>query len=542
MSRPPIVRDVVILSAIALLVRGLAAALVSWPAYTDPAYYTLVAERIATGHGFTVPVIWSFLEVGATLPADPVLPVASNGHWMPLTSLLPAAFMAIFGTAYGVAQVPMVLLSAALVPLTYLVGWRFWHSRTVAIGASILALFAGPLLIMYPQVANFAPFGVTGALAIGASCLAVSARRPGPLLVAAGLAAGLATLARVDGLLLTIAPATAWLLRWRPRDGEPAWRPRPALAWGVASAAAYLAVIGPWLVRNLGTFGSPFPSAGGHTLWITDYNEQFSIGHPVTLDGYLAAGPGLIMGSKIGALIELIGRTGVLLGGIFLVFFAYGLLRAWRRPELVPFVATFGAVFAAMVLIFTFHAPHGAFYHGAPAWLPFAMPIAVAAVPDACVAASRWWRFLGRPATHRFVLVAGLAGAGILSVVGSLAIYGGWVDDRRIDTAAGSFFVDAGDTASVVMSDDPSALWHASGNPGVPLPFDPYPVVEQVIRAYDVEWVVLSRRGGAEADPLGLWEGAEAVDAAGNRASFLAADPAFEAPGVRIYRVAGTGD
>lgn len=540
MSRPPIVRDVVILSAIALLVRGLAAALVSWPAYTDPAYYALVAERLGTGHGFTAPVIWSFLEVGGSLPADPVLPVASNGHWMPLTSLLPAAFMALFGTAYGVAQVPMVLLSAALVPLTYLVGWRFWGSRAVAIGASVLALFAGPLLIMYPQVANFAPFGVPGALALLASCLAVTARRPGPLLVAAGLAAGLATLARVDGLLLTIAPATAWLLRWRPRAGERAWRPGPALAWGVASAAAYAAAIGPWLVRNLATFGSPFPSAGGHTLWITSYNEQFSIGHPVTVDSYLAAGPGLILGSKLGALVELVGRTGVLLGGVFLVFFAYGLLRSWRRPELRPFVVTFGALFAAMVLIFTFHAPQGAFYHGAPAWLPFAMPIAVAAVPDACTVASRWWRFLGRPATHRFVLVVGLAGAGVLSVVGSLAIYAGWVDDRRIDTAAGGFFVGSGATAVVVMSDDPATLWHVSGNPGVPLPFDPYPVVEDVIRAYDVGWVVVSRRGGAAMDPLGLWEGAEAVDAGGNPASFLEADPAFEAPGVRIYRVAGS--
>ena len=33
--------------------------------------------------------------------------------------------------------------------------------------------------------------------------------------------------------------------------------------------------------------GAPLPSAGGHTLWIREYNEQFSIGHEVSLATYL---------------------------------------------------------------------------------------------------------------------------------------------------------------------------------------------------------------------------------------------------------------
>ena len=535
MSRRQIVTDLVALSAVALLLRAAAAMLASWPAYTDPAYYDLVAERLATGHGFTVPVLWSFLEVGGALPAVPRLPVPSNGHWMPLTSLIPAAFMALFGTSYGVAQIPMVLLSAALVPLTYLVGWRFWRTRRVAIGGAVLAIFAGPLLLMYPQVANFASFGLPGALAILAACLAVDARRAGPWLVVAGLAAGIATLARVDGLLLTVAPATAWMVRWR--RGTDRWAPGNALGWGAASALAYLVVLAPWLLRNIATFGSALPSAGGHTLWITGYNEQFSVGHDVTLDAYLAAGPGLILGSKAAALVELVGRTSVLLGGVFVVFFAFGLVRAGRRPELLPFVVTFVTIFLAMGLVFTFHAPRGAFYHSAPAWLPFAFPLAVAALPDACGAMARWWRFLGRPRTHTFLLVTGLAGAIVLSLVGSATIYAGWVEDRAIDLAAGRLLVDADLADAVVMSDDPAALWQVSGNPGVPLPADPYPVVEQVIRAYDVEWVVVSLRHGANEDPLGLWEGAESVDPHGNRATFLDAEPAFEAPGVRIYQV-----
>lgn len=524
-----------LVTAVALLLRTAAATIVSWPAYTDPAYYDLVAQRLATGHGFTAPVMWSFLEVGGSLPADPHLPIPSNGHWMPLTSIVPAAFMALFGTSYGVAQIPMVILSTTLVPLTYVIGWHFWRSRRVAMGGAILALFAGPLLLMYPQVANFAVFGVPGAVAIFAACLSVEARRPGPWLVAASLAAGLATLARVDGVLLVVAPATAWLIRWRYAPSR--WAIGTAVAWGMACASAYLLVVVPWLLRNMATFGSAFPSAGGHTLWITSYNEQFSIGHQVTLDSYLAAGPIQVVGSKIGALLELIGRTSVLLGGVFVVFFVFGLFRARRRPELLPFVLTFTVVFVAMVLVFTFHAPRGAFYHSAPAWLPFAMPLAVAALPDTCRAGARWWRFLGRPRTHTFLLGAGLAGAVVLSVVGSLAIYAGWLEDRAVDQSAARLLQEAGATRAVVMSDDPASLWQLSGTPGIAMPADPYPVLDAVIRAYGVEWIVVSLRHGATADPLGLWEGAESLDGGGNQATFLESDPSFEAPNVRLYRV-----
>ena len=56
-----------------------------------------------------------------------------------------------------------------------------------------------------------------------------------------------------------------------------------SFGWGVASAVAFLAILAPWLGRNLAVFGTLLPSAGGHTLWIREYNEQFSIGREVSL-------------------------------------------------------------------------------------------------------------------------------------------------------------------------------------------------------------------------------------------------------------------
>ncbi len=532
-QRDNLTRDLLVVTILALVARVIAALVVDWPPYTDPAYYWLVARQLATGHGFTVPVLWSFLEVGSRIPDPAVLPVASNGHWMPLTSLVAGGGMVLFGATWHAGQVPMVILSTLLVPLTYLIGWELWRSRTVALVGALLAIVPGPLLIMYPTIDNFAVFGTCGALALYSAVHAVRSPRPGPWIVLSGALAGLATLARIDGVLLVLAPATAWALT---ADEARFFAPR-RLAWGAASAVAFFAVLAPWLLRDLSVFGSLLPSTGGHTLWISSYNEQFSIGHPVSLSTYLASGLGSIIGSKAFSFLELVARLAVLMGGIFVVFFVAGSWSGWRRPDLRPFLVYFWGMFVVMALVFTFHAPKGAFYHSSTAWLPFALPMSVAAIPAAGRWAARWWPFLGRPRTHRFLAAAGLAGALVLSVVGSAALYRQWDESRTQDVAAASFFVDNGHTTDVVMSSDPASLYYFSGNPGVAPSFDPYPVIEQILRAYDVQWIYVQLPTGATRDPLGFWNGAAAVDADGNHATFLPAAPAFEAPGVRVYRV-----
>ena len=75
-----------------------------------------------------------------------------------------------------------------------------------------------------------------GAASLYCSMRAIRADRPGPWLVAAGAFAGLATLARIDGVFLAVGVAVAWLVRrgWTP------WRPRvfggASVGWGVGSA------------------------------------------------------------------------------------------------------------------------------------------------------------------------------------------------------------------------------------------------------------------------------------------------------------------
>jgi hypothetical protein len=64
-------------------------------------------------------------------------------------------------------------------------------------------------------------------------------------------------------------------------------------------------------------------------------------------------------------------------------------------------------------------------------------------------------------------------------------------------------------------------------------------VIADVVDAYGIRWVVVILDQGQNRDPLGLWDGAAAVDSTGSSPSFLPDEPAFEAPGVRIFGVVG---
>jgi len=531
MARYPL-RDLGLLLLGALVARALAAWLVPTAPYTDAAYYTLVAERLADGFGFTIPVLYSFLEVGGSLPADPTLPIPSNGHWMPLTSVVAAGGMSLLGTSdWRAGQVPMVIFSVAWVGITHAVTWDLWRNRGWAVVAGVLAIFAGPLLIMQPLVDSFALFGVLGALALWASTRAIRSEGWGWWLVLAGGLIGLATLARVDGLFLAVAPAVAWFVRLREV------RPAVAVGIGLASAAACLAVLAPWMARNLAIFGAVLPSAGGHTLWITSYNEQFSIGHEVSLRTYLDWGLAPILGSKVATTAELAGRTLAMAGGMFALFFAGGAWAFRRKPELRPFLAYWVVMFLAMGLLFTFHAPKGAFVHSAPAWLPMAFAIAIGAVGPVSTSMGRWWPFLRRPQTHRFLIGASVVAAIVLSIIGSATLLDSWrVANDRL-AAAASFLDGSASADEVVMFADPARLHLLSRHPGVSPPFDPFDVVEQVVRAYDVRWVVVILDPGETRDPLGLWDGAAGVDSTGASPEFLPDQHAFEAEGVRVYEV-----
>lgn len=513
------------------------AAMVPDPPWTDSAYYFASARELVTGNGLTVPFVWSFLETGGQLPANPGLPIPSHAHWMPLTSFVAAVSMAILGPDWRAGQVPMVVLSTALTPLTYLTAMQLWSSRTAAIGGAILIVFCGPLLLFGSIVENFAVFGVLGAGALYAAMRAAQGgTRTGGWLVVSGALVGLATLARIDGVLLSVATLTAWLIgmRWTRLR----W-PRRPIGWlvGIASFAAFAGVVAPWAFRNLATFGSPLPSTGGHTLWIKSYNEQFSITADTSISAYLAQEPIQIVSSKLQAWAVVGGYVLVLLG-VFGLCLAGCLLVRRRDPQLAPFTAYFVLMLLVMGGLFTFHAPRGLFLHHAAAWLPIAGPLAVLGVRPTATALSRWWKFLGRPATHRFLIVVSIGASIVISGVSSGILLGSWRQDVEAMYTVKSFLDENAAPGDVVIHRDAPMVTAVTGYRAVAPPNDPYPVMERVARGYGARWFVAQVQSqGNRVEPLGLWRGGRSIDADGNRADWLAAEPSLDTPTLRIYEI-----
>ncbi len=518
--------------------RLLVAAVVDGAPWTDSAYYFASGQQIATGHGLTVPFIWSFLDTGGRLPIHPTLPIPSHAHWMPLTAFVASLGMLVLGPTELAARLPMILLSTALTPLTYLAALSIWQSRSAALVGAILVVFAGPLLLFGSIVESFAVFGLAGSAALFCAMRSIaddSHRRT--WLILSGAMVGVATLTRIDGVLLAVAPASAWLISmgwtgWRTRGARPGW------TTGIGSAAAFALVVSPWAVRNLATFGSILPSTGGSTLWIKSYNEQFSITADTSLGAYLAQGAGPIIGSKAGAWLTIGGYTIALMAGVFGILFVAGLWIHRGRADIAPFTIYWLAMFVLMGGVFTFHAPHGLFYHHAAAWLPIAAPMGATAVAPVATAASRWWHFLGRPATHRFLLVASLVAAVAFSVVASALLLARVADEPCSGRFGGRIPRAARGAPGPRHVQGRTLLYVATGHGVVAPTFDPYPIVGQVARAYRIRWFVAQLQArGPVVEPQGLWEGGNAVDPEGNRAEWLARVPAYDDGRVRIYEV-----
>jgi hypothetical protein len=491
------VRIPIVLYGLALLVRlGLI-----WhfpdPAYPDSYYYVDVARALFAGHGFNIDLIWIFPEVGGHIPADAVLPIPSNAHWMPLASLVQLPFMAVFGAAPWASALPFALIGATAAPLTWAMARDAGARATIAIGAGILVAIPVLTAAFMVQPDNFSLYQplVLGALWMGARGLKGSPRS----FVLAGLLAGVATLSRNDGLLVLAALGIAFLWdRWRAfRAGAGSARPAAIPVWAaVACVAVFVAVMAPWWWRQLAVFGSLSPStASGKVFFIRDIGEWNSITTPADLDHLLGMGLGPLLLTRIGGFIAAAMIYITLVAGFVLAPFM--VVGGWLRRRSVDF----GPFFTYAVLLFAFstivsaiHVPGGTFIHSAVALAPHSYVLALEGI-----AAAVAWLAARRPAWNEPSATRIFTGAAVVFAVGT-ALFGtafvhtAWAASRDRYLREGMAMTAAGASADDrVMSIDAAGTKYWTGHGGVVLVNDPLATIEAVARAYDIRWLVLDR-------------------------------------------------
>jgi len=490
-----IVRKPLLLFVLAVAVRALLFLHFPDPAYPDSYYYVDVARRLATGHGFSIDFIWIFVEVGGKLPANPVLPVPANAHWMPLASIVQVPFIWLLGPTTLASSLPFILLGALTAPMAWALARDAGASERVALGAGLLT--AIPVLAT-PFMAQPDNFGLYQLLVVGALWAGGRGLRGhGRSFALAGALVALATLARSDGILVGVALGLLFLGdRWRAWRSRGARLPAIPLWAAVACAGLFLLVAGPWFARQLAVFGSLSPStATGKVLMIRTFSEWNSLTIPATLDHLLGQGLGPLITSRVGGLVAAVTIYAVLVGGVILVPFM--LVGGWlrrRSPDFSPAFAYAGILFVFNAVVFAVHVSGGTFIHSAIGLAPhtYALVMEGLAASVGWVAARR--RGWDAEQATRVFSGATVAFAVVAAAAASLATHAAWAN-RVADHQFAAAALDAAGAPLTdrVMSIDASGTRYWSGRGGVVLVNDPLPTIEQVARAYQIRWLILER-------------------------------------------------
>jgi hypothetical protein len=474
------------LFGLALLARFAVGAAFPGPAYPDSYYYVHVAQQLVAGHGFVADYVWNLDDVGRSLLGTSTLPVPANGLWMPLAEIVQLPFIWLFGPAgSGVA---FWLIGACAAPLTYWIGRDAGFSRRSAVVAGAMTAVPAALLPLVTQPDNYALFMVLGPASMWLCARGMRGNRRS--FAIGGAVVGLATLARADGILLGLPFALAFAIELlRRRDARIGWMA------ATVCVALFVAVLAPWLWRQHEVYGTWLPGASsGRLIWLTDYGQLFSAANPPSAAGWVAQGAPQILFNGLGGLasaVELFALTA--LAGILAPFAVVGALSRRSDPAFWPFFVYALALFAVMGLVFPVVVTHGTFMHSASALVPYAYLLVVAGVERSVhwVAARRkaWDPLRASRLFSATAVVVALIAAG----TGTVVTVKTWADvqNRQRTLAAALSEAPASDR---FMAPDPGAINYLTGRQGVLTPDDSLPVIEDVMRSYQVRWLVVDRQ------------------------------------------------
>jgi hypothetical protein len=537
-------RDIWLLFGLALVIRAAAAWPQQQPSYFDAIYYYVNALNLANGRGFVEDFVWNYL-------GDPGLPPQpSHLYWMPLTSILAGWGLAVGGATYRAAQLPFILLSALIGPVSYGAAYGLTGQRRHGWLAGLFGIFSGFYFPFWTAIDNFTPFGLSGSLALLAAYWGIAnAGRPIPdresppvnsgeerlktirargWLFLSGLLIGLAHLSRADGPLLLAAIILVLCLEGyrRGRISAPAPPssiatlppappyPRPTtdyvlrtthpilrftpyiLRFTLPLLLGYLLLMLPWFWRNWHVAGTPLPVHGSQTIWLADYDQLFSYGRELSAQTFFAQGIGPILQGRWWALTNNLQSALAVWGMIFLAPLA--LVGGWqlRRHLLIQLAGIYGLLlFIAMSLIFAFPGPRGGLFHSGAALLPFIYGAAAAGLDwavDWAARRRRGWH----AATAKQVFGVGLVAMAI--TLSSFIYYQRVLRGNAWNLADPLYpaivaWVAAQAPEATVMIGNPPAYRYYGGGLSVVVPNEDLETLLQAAARYQVDYLVLDR-------------------------------------------------
>ncbi len=461
------------------------------PGYMDAEYYYAGGLRIASNHAATEPFLWNYLD-------DPVsLPHPSFSYWMPLPSLLAALGMKIAGsTSFTAARVFFILLCGLIPILTAWLALRMGATSKQAMLAGGFSVFSGFYALYTGLTESFAPATLLGAgmLLILSSDWAMWRRG-----LAAGILAGLMHLNRADGMLWVGAGLIWFFLEWRRL--RPVISRRQILGAMALSMAAYFAVMSPWFLRNLQTWGSLMPPGGSRTLWLTDYNQTFLYpAGQLSFSTWWSSGLSNILQVRLDALWLNLKTLLAVQGSVILLPLMF--IGLWRlRKNLVVQVGTIMWLlyFLLLTLVFPFSGSRGGFFHSGAAVQPMlwgAAAVGFSAIIDWGCQKRGWSKTRAWRVFSAGLIIILAVMTGFLALERTVRTSPGiesWSAGAERYQAVETWLRSQGGEGSIVMVNNPPGYYVAGRRAAIVIPLGELDTVLEVARKFGAEYLVLEQ-------------------------------------------------
>lgn len=493
--------QLMLMCAVALGIRLGLVATSATPGIDDSLHYYNLGQRLAEGHGFTIDYVWQYLRLydDLTHPID---------YWMPLSGVLAGGSMALLGVSVLAGALPFAVLGGLVPALVYALARLYRFDLRTSLIAAALSIALPEFVWQSTRLLTTTPqmFLVCGALAA-----LVWGLQRGTIwaFVGGGACLGLAYLNRTDGLLVVPAIAVTLLgyggLRWRGHVDYPARR------WGylVLSAGVALAVVAPWMLRNLAVLGQTGMVENSRIFFMVEYNDHHSFDNAqITLERLLAAqSPAQLVGVRLFELAAAIKQMIVALGDPLAIGVLAGLLLLLAQREkqavltITPFLILLLGVLVAYPLLIPMKSQGGSFRTAfvtlMPALIPLAAYALTRALPDV------------RHQAGLVLLIVGLQGFGTLDMLreqnATIAQFHAFV--REIAALNETLPDVNGDGAVRLMTQDPLILSYY-GHPSAIIPKGSRDEVIAAARHYRIDYIMLP----TEWTELDVFHGAGASD------------------------------
>jgi hypothetical protein len=465
------------------------------PGYMDADYYFAGGIRLSEGYGFSEMFLWNFLDNPTGLPHP------SHGYWMPLVAILSAAGMKVIGEPnFSSGRLVFLFLAAMIPPLTAGLAMRLHHRRDFALLAGLLAVFPGFYLPYLSTTDIFGPYMILGILFLlilpwGNFVETPASNYSFIRFFLLGLTAGLMHLGRADGVIWVFL-ALSMVIFLCVRNPDRKERMRDVLAIFIG----YLLVMGPWYLRNIVVFGSPFPQGGARALWILSYDELFTYpASRLTFQRWWDAGVIELARDRAWAMGLNLQTTLGVQGEIFLAPLILIGLWQMRKNHLIWLAGSgWMLTFLVMTMIFPFQGARGGFFHSGAVFQPLFWAVAPLGLESTLKwgARKRGWSLK----SARLFFSSGLIGLALLltflvsynrlfdSQTGRLT----WNDGFDLYARLDSFLMDKGASPdNIVMVNNSPGYYVSTNRPAISIPYSVLNELCNAAQRYHVRYLLL---------------------------------------------------